>query len=77
MSRARAMLERVRKLEANNQHWIVQRYGSVERFKRIFNEPQPGVDPRVGSFMAACIDRWVDGSDRTSNDPVPEEFRTI
>jgi hypothetical protein len=77
MSRARSLLARVRALEAVGQHPLLAKIGSIERVERIMSQPAPDVDPRAGQFFAMCARRWVDGSDRTSNDPVPEEFRNM
>lgn len=77
MSRARAMLVRLRKLEVEGQNPILRKIGSIERLERVMSQPAPEVDPRAGQFFLMCVRRWVDGSDRTSNDPVPEEFHAI
>ena len=77
MSRARAMLVRLRKLEVEGQHPILRKIGSIARLEEVMSEPAPGVDPRAGQFLTMCVRRWIDGTARTSNEPVPEEFTSV
>jgi hypothetical protein len=78
MSHARSLLARVRKLEAEGRNPILGKIGSVARLEQTLSEENnPDADPRAGEFFVMCVRRWIDGTDRTSNDPVPEEFRSV
>ena len=73
----RSQLDRVRQMGSHGQHPILRKIGSLERLERIMSQPAPDVDPRACQFFLMCVRRWVDGSVRTSSDPVPEEFRAV
>jgi hypothetical protein len=77
MTKARSMLDKVREMEVSGQNPMLAKIGSIERLEQVMSQPPPDVDPRAGQFLTMCVRRWLDGTDRSSNEPVPEEFYNV